>query len=92
MYYEMIKPLPVMLGKVLGYPIRVSLAVHQNINHPSPSCWARWGKPIRGAWQCTQHNQQGGDHSLTLQSGLADSTIFLENACSREILVTIMSI
>ncbi len=50
------------------------------------------GKPITGAWQCTQHNQQGGDRSLTLQSGLADSTIFLENACSREILVTIISI
>jgi hypothetical protein len=31
----MIKPLPVMLGKVLGYPIRVSLAVHQNIITPA---------------------------------------------------------
>jgi hypothetical protein len=31
MYYEMVKHLPVMLGKVLGKPIRVSLALRQNI-------------------------------------------------------------
>jgi hypothetical protein len=43
---------------------------------PRPLCWVRCcASPFGWAWWCTQHNGQSWDHSMTLRSGVPDSTI-----------------
>jgi hypothetical protein len=50
LYYGMVKPLSIVLGKEVSQ--------------------------LGQARQCTLHNGQGQDHSMTLRSGVADPMIF----------------